>query len=203
MKYSMLPLAFIFIFFTMSLFAQVHEINNIRATYNAYNELIQQQGEDSNMSLPLKIEITSTVTERAIGPVKRHIILYYDRLELHETDNFSFSYTNNLRKVVMDEKSGFQIHREFLFDSAGKLIFSYMKAEGYWPECSEQRFYFKEGKLIRVVYNENPDFMGDSIICDSGTRDNESLTEDDIKAGHEVMKMGTKFQSMLHQLTDF
>jgi len=185
---------------TISLNAQVSEINNIREIYNSYNLLIEKQGTESNMELPLKIVTSYTITERAIGPVEYKITFYYDRNETIQTEPYNVSYSNTLRKIVFSKTSSGTVYKEFLYDSNNKLIFSYIKTSGIWTECSEQRFYYKEGKLIRVIFTKDPD---ESNTCNAGTRDNKALTSEDIKAGKEVMENATKFEKIFSQFNGF
>jgi hypothetical protein len=158
--------------------AQETEIKKIRQMYNDFGTQIKQLGEGSFENVPLKIEITSTVNERALGPVTKTVTMYYDRKETLRNNNFV--YSSHIRKIEIREESSTMSYTEFFFDPSENLIFSFYKHDGYLSECNERRYYFKDGHLIRTILNSNP-HAANSGDCNAGTRDTGKLTQDDQK----------------------
>jgi len=158
--------------------AQESEIKKIRQMYNDFNNQIKQIDEGSFENVPLKIEIKSTVNERALGPVTKSVTMYYDRRETLRNNNFV--YSSHIRKIEVREESSTISYTEFFFDPSENLIFSFYKHDGYMSECNERRYYFKDGNLIRTILNSNP-HAANSKDCNAGTRDSGKLTQDDKK----------------------
>lgn len=170
-------ISFMLIFFILTINrAQETEITKIREMYSSYNKMIGEQGEDTHPGLPQKIEMFSRVTERATGPVSERITMYYDRHEQFENDNFT--YRNILRKVVIISEASWKTYVEFFFSPDEQFVFYYQKHTGYIEPCSERRLYFKNDKLIKVIYNINPDAV-QAGECAEGTRDSAKLSMQD------------------------
>lgn len=181
--------------------AQESEITQIREIYNSYNELIEQQGVECYRELPLKIVISSSETQRAIGPVVKVITMYWD-VNNFEVEEGGFEEEPVLRKVIIKTESVSKDYLELMFDNTGSLIFAYATHEGNALPFAEVRCYYKEGELIRIIVSENAEYFlseedGDLI---EGKRDLQSLNERDRAEGALFILMAEKYISVFTSL---
>ncbi len=179
-----------FVYTIFSGYAQESEIKKIREMYNSYNLKIQEQGNDSHLELPLKIIIRSVMTERSVGPVEKSVTFFYDRIEKIENDRFT--YSDLLRKIVLVEEASWKSYTEFLFDEKGKLVFVFFKHEGYIYNCKEERYYFKNGELIKIILNTNLEGMFPAE-CAEGTRELTKLTQNDKQNASSKQMLALKY----------
>lgn len=182
-------------------FAQESEITQIREIYNSYNELIEQQGEECYRELPLKIVISSSETQRAIGPVVKVITMYWD-VNNFEVEEGGFEEEPVLRKVIIKTESVSKDYLELMFDNTGSLVFAYATHKGNALPFAEMRCYYKEGELIRIIVSENAEYFlseedGDLI---EGKRDLQSLNERDRAEGAFFILMAEKYISVFTSL---
>lgn len=119
------------------------KIKEIRERYNAVSELIEHEE-------LLCHEIVFKTLVPGIGYQFTNTRFYYEFLQNGETGEILES---PLIKITMDYSIAASVHFyiEYLFDESENVVFYFLKAQG--AECGEQRFYFDEGKLIKVKCN--------------------------------------------------
>lgn len=97
-------------------------------------------------------EIKTKTTLAAIGPQNTTIKYCFEHDQVDpENDPYLMRYT--LRRVVVDYNiaGSDQIHREYLYNQKGVLIFYFGKNSRDTPKDYTNRYYFKKGNLIRTA----------------------------------------------------
>jgi len=177
-----------FLFATSNIiaFSQDSEVKKIRDAYYAYNEKINEQGDEISSNLPLKIVIKNIRNVSPVGPIEKTVTMYYDYKDIIVGPEFF------LRKVIITEEGVYQNYIELFFDEQSQLIFSFLKHTGCHIPCGESRLYFSDKKLIQVIYALNKDY-DDKSACEEGTRKGSALTKADIKNATNNLKFAEKY----------
>jgi len=127
------------ILFSALLFSSSSDIEEIRTLYYQVSENITEGDHyyitevnvnKDNMSYP------------AVGVYNPVITFYWDYLGAE-------AYPKKIVKIIMNiNRSAYQEYYEFLLNRDQEVIFCMTSG---LPNTSDQRFYFKEGKLIRYI----------------------------------------------------
>ncbi|MCB9224589.1 MAG: hypothetical protein R2780_10000 [Crocinitomicaceae bacterium] len=117
-----------------------------------YDQKIQTAIDEEVIYAVPQIQITTTLSKRAIGPVNHKITIYFDEyeIEIEEGEEVSFHKEAVIRKVEFTIASvSYQIDYHYYFDEGGLLIRYDEKEIGY--ECVHTTTYFKDKEPTRIV----------------------------------------------------
>lgn len=196
---------FLLVFFLFGVIhtkAQEAIVKKIRASYIAYNQKIAEAEKEGLDFYPPRFKITNVQNRPALGPVSINIVYFYDEhSNAEEAESYAdLKNTVVLRKIVYTEgMPSYTDYKETLFDEKGHLLFQYEKLTGY--ECSEKRFYFDKGKLIKIKFNpitnEQCSNEEDFPIY---TRYAGQLTKDDLRREKWIFEKAEKNKQTLKSL---
>ena len=134
--------------------SQENIVKKIRLAYIEYNTEVADAEKEGLEAFPPSFKIKNVQNRPALGPVSISIIYYYDEhSNVEEAEGYIDLKTEIvLRKIVYTEgMPSYTDYKETFYDEKGNLLFHYIKSTGY--DCSEKRFYFDKGKLIKVKFN--------------------------------------------------
>ncbi len=192
----------LFSMFISTGFAQEEIVKKIRQTYIDYNKQITDSEAEGLDFLPPHFKINNIQNRPALGPVNISITYFYDEYSNAEEAE-SYAELKNwtiLRKVIYTEgMPSYTDYKEMFYDEKGNLIFYYIKSTGY--ECSEQRFYFDKGKLIKIKFNPITDEQcSNEEEFPTFTRYAGKLTKDDLNWEKWINEKAQKNKQLLNDL---
>lgn len=128
------------------------EVARIRQQYNEAQSVAKYMNTDEWMENDChSLSLNSSICYAGGGIMKHDTQVLLTRVEGSNEDTEAF---NSFRPWLTIESlgGGFVVYREMLFDRiTGKLIFCYQHTVLPDESVCEQRFYFKNGKLIKSV----------------------------------------------------
>jgi hypothetical protein len=190
----------IFIFSSFLIFAQEEQINTIKSIYYELNDSIKISEEEGDgfwyPQFPEKFVVESLLG-REIGLVSTTLTIYFEDRIRNEIDEGPI-HNIVIRKVIIKENSNCFVYTEYVFSYGGDLIFYYRKDP--YSRC-EQRFYFWNDKLIKVIANEI-DEEGNKINTDNIEKNYESTGKNILPADKEEAERIFMFTENYKKLLD-
>ena len=203
-KLKTLNIILLILVFSVNSFSQEEDVKKIREEYVKYNKLISDYESEGLSYFPPRFSIKTIQNRPALGPVNFDFTYYYDEnTNIDEVDNPDLAKTwAIIRKVVYTEgMPSYQDYKEILYDEKGELLFYYSKLTG--NTCGEKRFYFQNGKLIKIKFNPitHEDCSDDNDFPEF-TRYAGKLTKDDIDWQKWILKDADDHKNTLLRLYD-
>jgi hypothetical protein len=125
--------------------AQTDHIQSIKEHYYSVNE-------DNYLFHELELNYVYA----AIGEQTKKFKFWFSSEQSDpENDPYEMNYTLAKVEISFNISASLLISLEYLYDSAGHLLFFYEKIDGY--ESSEKRLYFNNNKLIKSIVKDNRD----------------------------------------------
>ena len=148
---KLFKLSVLFLSFFGVLKAQTNDIKHIREKYSAIQKQIVAQKNNDIPENNTHIIIKQNMP--AIGEQQIDYNFYFELEDYNGSDDKIPEHHNLLfatRKYNVAASS--ETYEEFLYDESGNLIFYFQKVRE--EKCSQLRCYFKDNKLIKVIYKE-------------------------------------------------
>lgn len=191
MKYLIVNL---FVIISSVAFSQTSEIDSL---CQEYDKKIQQAiDEELTFEMP-RIQIKTTLSKRAIGPVDHEITIYFDEyeVEIGQEGQDVFHKEAVIRKVEFEVESGsYRLFYQYYFDKGGILILYTESEMGY--QCVEKSTYFLDKEAIRIT--QKP-FTKSEQPCDEKPEsfDKKELTKTEKAAASWLLDEAKKFRELL------
>lgn len=173
------------IMFSIVLFSQKNEIDQIRKLYYQINE--------DNFQYH---DITLNTILPAVGKQTKKIRLYYSASQINpEIDPYNMAFHLYKAEVKYNISASSFLTYEYLFNNKGKLIFYFDKEEGEYGN-HEKRYYYNNEKLIKCkIYIDN--FDGNISNYSKTQQFNNTDTNDAIQAIEKAKKYNSLFKQLI------
>jgi hypothetical protein len=173
------------------LYCQGSKIKEIRQIYNDISEAIENEE-------IIMHELNLTSLEPGIGYTYSTIRMYYYFMQDDETGDV---LDPPLTKVTANTSiaASLDIYMEYVFDAKEKLIFYYLKVEGY--ECGEERYYFNNQNVIKIKSNPLEECIDSDIshVFDTYEKD-DNFTQEEKETTKRILSEAQNMKKLFKQL---
>ncbi|RLD48920.1 MAG: hypothetical protein DRI94_11850 [Bacteroidetes bacterium] len=156
-----LQIIILFFCFAGVLNAQTNEIKNIREQYTQIQKEIAAQKNDDMPKNNMHIIVNQNMPGIGEQQIEYHFYFELEDIQDQVPEHHNMFFATRQYNVAASSDT----YEEFLYDLSGNLLFYFQKTSE--EKCKQLRCYFKDNKLIKVIYKE-ADLIDDT--CPSSSK---------------------------------